>query len=79
MRDDTMPNGMSMNIIGGQNEIKNITEIDDVMLENSEKNIFMEAQVASLDYTRYYYINPVTKTQYKKQPQKVSMMEIVNK
>ena len=73
-----LPCGMSLNVIGGQNEIKNITEIDDVMLENSENNIFMEATVAALDYTRYY-INPVTKTHYKKQQQKVSMMKIINK
>ena len=78
MREDMLPCGMSLNVIGGQNEIKNITEIDDVMLENSENNIFMEATVAALDYTRYY-INPVTKTHYKKQQQKVSMMKIINK
>ena len=77
MMGDLLPCGMSSNVIGGQNEVKSITEIDDVTLENSEYNIFINSTLASRDLSRYYYINPITKTQYKKQPQKISMMNIV--
>jgi len=79
MIDERMPNGMSTNMIGAPNEIKNITEMDDVKLENAMDNIFAGSIMAARNFGIYnqYYVNPCTGTMYKKLHKKETMIELV--
>ena len=68
MREDNelLPNGMSGNLIGGINEVKNFSDIDGVVVESEENNLFIGAMQAAMHMTMFrpiytprpYIMNP---------------------